>query len=60
MVDKEWAFEQKIFALHSTGLAPSQIDEKLNLDPGTAHDIMVGHWRDDKTARMRVANGPFV
>lgn len=48
--------EFRVFAQHSTGLAPSQIDEKLKLEPGTAHDVMVEHWHQDKTARMRVAH----
>lgn len=48
--------EQKVFSQHSLGLAPSEIDEKLHLEPGTAHDIMVEHWYQDKMARMRLAH----
>ena len=56
MENKPATKTEKVIALHSAGFAPSQIDERLNLAPGTAHDVMVKRWYEDKTARMRVSN----
>lgn len=45
--------EMKVVAMHSAGRTPSEIDERMYLEPGTAHDIMVARWKFDKEARLR-------
>lgn len=45
--------ERKVVAMHAAGRTPSEIDDRLYLEPGTAHDIMVAHWKFDKDARTR-------
>ena len=40
--------------LHATGIAPSQIDVLLDLEQGTAHDVMTERWYD---AKCRAASG---
>ena len=52
----ERLLETRIVALHSSGLAPSQIDSRLGLEPGTAHDVMVERWYLEKNARTRGLN----
>lgn len=39
---------KRVFALHQQGIAPSDIDRKLSLEAGTAHDSMVEIWHIDK------------
>ena len=38
--------------VHATGMAPSDIDTLIGLEPGTAHDIMVERWYSDKCKAM--------
>ena len=38
------------YALDKT---PSEIDRKLHLEEGTAHDVIVKHWKDDSEAFKR-------
>lgn len=45
--------EAKIRALHAVGHPPSEIDKKMGLEPGTAHDAMVEFWWREKNARTR-------
>lgn len=40
--------------LMATGMAPSEIDEKLGFAPGTAHDVTVDRWAVDKMKAMKV------
>lgn len=42
--------ERKVWTLHTQGLAPSEIDSKMKLDKGAAHDIIVGLWKRQKDA----------
>lgn len=45
--------EAKVRALHAVGNPPSEIDRKMGLEPGTAHDVMVEFWWREKNARTR-------
>lgn len=40
--------ESEVAYWHSTGMAPSEIDKKLKLDAGTAHDVMITKWAAEK------------
>lgn len=42
--------ERKVWTFHTQGFAPSEIDSKMSLDKGTAHDIIVGLWKRQKDA----------
>ncbi|MBO7702018.1 MAG: hypothetical protein J6S36_03805 [Eggerthellaceae bacterium] len=41
---------------HRCGYAPSKIDRVLNLEPGTAHDLMVRRWADENDRLTRTNN----
>lgn len=45
--------EERVIALHSSGLTAHEIDERMNLECGTAHDVMVARWRFDKLRMQR-------
>lgn len=36
--------DEQIWAYHCKGMSPSQIDAKLHLDAGTAHEVIVQMW----------------
>lgn len=38
------SMERQVVELHWEGKAPSEIDKEMNLEAGTAHDIVVGAW----------------
>ena len=38
------SMERHVVELHWEGKAPSEIDKAMNLEAGTAHDIVVGAW----------------
>lgn len=40
--------ESEVAYWHSTGMAPSEIDKKLKLDKGVAHDVMCERWAREK------------
>lgn len=42
------ADEERVWSLHCRGLAPSQIDERMRLDPGTAAGIIAAMWAEDR------------
>lgn len=42
------ADEERIWALHCKGVAPSAIDERLRLEPGTAVAVIAGMWAADR------------
>lgn len=47
--------DEKVWSLHCKGLAPSQIDERLNLSKGEAKSIIIRCWRMDwSIGRMRL------
>lgn len=48
LIQCENGVERGVCILHRQGLAPSQIDEKMKLDKGTAHDIVVMLWAKQK------------
>lgn len=39
--------QQDIIKAFETGMTCDEIDEKFNLEPGTAHDAIVAAWRRD-------------
>lgn len=39
---------REVFGLMSMGFAPSQIDRRMMLDSGLAHDVVVDYWATDK------------
>lgn len=45
-VDKSLRF--RVMELMHEGRAPSMIDEMLNLPAGTAHDLVIAYWAEDK------------
>ena len=48
----EDVLERKVWEMHDRyKLAPSQIDEKLRLAPGTSHSVMVDIWKSGKFYR---------
>ncbi len=51
--------EEEIWQAHMTGLAPSQIAEKLHVNEEKAHDVVVERWKLDKerTADRRSSRG---
>lgn len=55
-LNKFMELEPRVVAQHSTGMAPSEIDAKLGLEPVTAHDVMCLHWRNGKLSALRCAN----
>ena len=46
--------DDDVMMLHDAGHAPSEIDEVLEFEPGTAHDIIVNLWRLDKKGKRRL------
>lgn len=40
--------DKQIMAMLNAGNAPSEIDRRMKLIPGTAHDVIVGMWAYDK------------
>jgi len=43
----------EVLALSNRGMTPSEIDEALDLDGGTARQTMVGIWMRDKDDALR-------
>lgn len=41
----------RVWRFHCAGLAPSQIDRKLSLASGTAHDEVVNIWAYDNLTK---------
>ena len=45
--------ETQVHVLHSLGIPPCEIDKKLGLKRGTAHDVIVDLWFSQKCEHMR-------
>lgn len=43
--------------LHKQGVAPSEVDRRLGLPAGTAHDAIVMGWRLEAEARREAMKG---
>lgn len=46
--------DDDVMMLHDDGHTPSEIDEVLELEPGTAHDIVVNLWKLDSAGKRRM------
>lgn len=45
--------EDAVALLHGIGMTPSEIDKRLDLDKGTAHDTMVDRWYEGNSKVRR-------
>lgn len=41
---------ERVWSLHCRGVAASEIDERMKLDPGTAVGVIVEMWRERRMA----------
>ena len=56
LADKEMnppTTEERIKKLFYGGNSPSEIDKKLRLSAGYAHDIIIGIWYDEKCRKNK-------